>query len=367
MKKAPKYLLIIAAVTAAAFALSQTALNKILSLSSYSSSKESFSFSDFYVRTASHGIARLSEDIAAVDIGDLDRAGIAALLDALSMMGPKAVAMDVFFRYPGQEGDADLTDAVCLTEGMVLPLDATRPDLVSFFYDDVLDARFGAVNLSAASARDVVRTYRPVFDTADGPLEAVGLAVAELLRPDLAAQVRQRGAESEFIRYDGVEFPLFDADEILSADASVAESIRGRAVFVGDLHDLQDMHMTPVEADMPGLLIHAKIAQTILSGKPLRQVPRWLVVLIAVLVCALFTWLSQMIRDHKWGKASALLVRASQFLLMIAFFYIGYSLYIGPGILLDFSLPMMMIGLGALAYDLIFGFYDLFTKVLRKK
>ena len=52
---------------------------------------------------------------------------------------------------------------------------------------------------------------------------------------------------------------------------------------------------------------------------------------------------------------------------MVAFFYIGYSLYIGPGILLDFSLPMMMIGLGALAYDLIFGFYDLFTKVLRKK
>ncbi len=367
MKKAPKYLLAIVAVTAAAFALSQTALNRILSLSTYSSSKESFSFSDFYVRTASHGVARMSEDIAVVDIGDLDRAGIAALLDALSMMQPKAVAIDVFFRYPGQEGDADLSDAVCLTEGMVLPLDATRPDLVSFFYDDVLDARFGAVNLSAGSARDVVRSYRPVFDTENGPLEAVGLAVAEQLRPDLAAQVRQRGAASELIRFDGVEFPIFEADEILSGEPSVAETIRGRGVFVGDLHDLQDVHLTPAEADMPGLLIHAKIAQTILSGKPLRQVPRWLVVLIAALVCALFTWISLLIRDHKWGKASSLLVRGSQFLLMVAFFYIGYSLYIGPGILLDFSLPMMMIGLGALAYDLMYGFYDLFTKVLFKK
>lgn len=367
MKKALRYLVIIAAVTAAAFALSQTALNKILSLSTYSGRNESFSFSDFYVRTASHGVARMSEDIVVVDIGDLNRAGIAALLDALSAMKPKAVAIDVFFRYPGQEGDAALADAVCLTEGMVLPRDVNRPELGSFFYDDVLDARFAAVNLSAGTARDVVRTFRPVFDTEEGPLEAVGLAVAEQLRPELAAQVRQRGASSEFIRYDGVEFPIFDADEILSADASVTEAVRGKGVFVGDLHDLQDMHVTPVETDMPGLLIHAKIAQTLLSGKPVRQVPRWLVVLIAVLVCALFTWISQMIREHKWGKASALLVRGAQFLLMYAFFQVGYWLYSGPGILLDFSLPLLMIGLGALAYDLIFGIYDLFTKVLKKK
>ena len=367
MKTAPRYILTIAAVTAAAFLLSQTALNKFLSLSTYSGRNESFSFSDFYVRTASHGVARMSGDIVVVDIGDLDRAGIAVLLESLAAMQPKAIAIDVFFRYPGQEGDLSLTDAVCLTDGMVLPLDVNHPELVSFFYEEATEARFGAVNLSAGTARDVVRSYRPVFDTEDGPVEAMALVVADRLRPDLAAQVRRLGATDQFIRYDGVEFPIFEADEILSADASVAETVRGKAVFAGDLHDLQDMHVTPVDPDMPGLLIHAKIAQTILSGRQIRQVPQWLVVLIAVLVCALFIWIYLLIRDHKWGKAAALLTRGAQFLLMYAFFNIGYRLYVGQGILLNFSLPMLMLGLAALAFDLVFGFYDLFTKVLKKK
>lgn len=367
MKKAPRYLITIVAVTAAAFLLSTTALNKFLSLSTYSGRNDSFSFADFYVRTASHGIARMSGDIVVVDIGDLDRAGIATLLDSLSAMQPKAIALDVFFRFPGQEGDASLTEAVCLTDGMVLPRDVNRPELVSFFYDEAEEARFGAVNLSAGTARDVIRTYRPVFDTADGPLASIGLVMAAQLQPELASQLCQRGSAEEFIRYDGVEFPLFEAEEILSADASVAEAIRGKAVFVGDLNDPQDKHLTPADPEMPGLLIHAKIAQTILSGQPIRRVPRWLVVLIASLVCALFIWIYQLIRDHKWGKAAALLTRGAQFLLMYAFFNIGYRLYVGPGILLDFSLPMAMLGLGALAYDLIFGFYDLFTKVLKKK
>ncbi len=367
MKKALRYILTIVVVTATAFVLSHTAINKLLSLSTYSGRNESFSFLDFYVRTASHGVARMSQEIAVVDIGDLSRAGIAQLLDSLSVMEPKAVAIDVFFRYPGQEGDDALTDAVCLADGMVLPLDVTRPDLVSFFYDQAREARFGAVNLAAGGARDVVRTFRPVFETEDGPVEAMALVVAGQLRPEKAEEVRQRGSASGFIRYDGVEFPLFDADEILSGDPSVADAVRGKGVFVGDLNNLQDLHVTPADPDMPGLLIHAKIAQTILSGKPIRQLPRWVVVLIAALVCALFVWLLLFIRDNKWGPSAKLLVRGSQFLLMYAFFNIGYWLYAGPGWLMDFSLPMLMLGLGALAYDIVFGLFDLITLALKKK
>ena len=112
MRKAPRYLLTIVAVTAVAFLLSETALNKLLSLSTYSGGNESFSYSDFYVRTASHGIARMSDEVAVVDIGDLSRSGIAALLDSLSAMKPEAVGLDVFFRFPGQQGDDLLTEAV---------------------------------------------------------------------------------------------------------------------------------------------------------------------------------------------------------------------------------------------------------------
>lgn len=358
-----KKLLIIVAVTAVAFLLSETVFTKILSLSTYSGRDESFSYSDFYVRTASHGVARMSRDIVLVDIGDLSRAGMAALLDSLSRMEPKAVALDVFFRFPGQEGDDLLTDAVCRMEGLVLPRDVNRPGLVSFFQDEVPNARIGAVNLSAGTARDVIRNYRPAFDTPDGPLESFGLAVAAQVRPDLAEQVLQRGDTSGFIRFDGMEFPMFDAGEILSGDASVAETVRGRAVFVGDLNDPQDRHLTPADPEMPGLLVHAKIAQTVLSGKPVKELPRWAVVLIAVLVCSFWVWLLQVIRDRKWGPASSLLVRLSQFLLMYLFFVIGYREYAGAGYLVDFSLPMMMLGLGSLANDLVFGSYDLYVKV----
>ena len=99
MKTFLRYLIIIGVITALAYFLSTTALPRIFNLSTYSSNEESFSFSDFYIRTASHHIARVSEDIAIVDIGNLSRKDIATLLDSLSNMGPKVVAMDVFLSF----------------------------------------------------------------------------------------------------------------------------------------------------------------------------------------------------------------------------------------------------------------------------
>ncbi|MBR3292453.1 MAG: CHASE2 domain-containing protein [Bacteroidales bacterium] len=365
MKTKLRYFISIVAVTATAFLLSETALYKILSLSTYSGRDESFSFSDFYARTAYHGVARMSNDIVLVDIGDLNRRGIAEMLDSLSAMKPKTIALDVFFRFPGQEGDGNLIEAVCSNDCMVLPRDANRPELVSFFYEEAEEAVFGAVNLSAGSARDVIRSYCPVFETEDGPLKAFGFVVAEQLHPDLAALVLQRGAPSEFIRFDGVEFPIIEAEGILSGDASIAEIIRDKAVFVGDLNDPQDKHVTSVDNEMSGLLIHAKIAQTVLFGQQMHEISQKWVVLIAILVCALFVWLYLLIRDH-CRKASSLLVRATQFILMVIFFYIGFRLYKNRGILLDFALPMLMLGLATLAFDLVFGIYHLAALILTK-
>ena len=368
MKTGFRNLIVVFWVTVVAFILSSTTLNKLLDISTYSGRSEPFSFSDFYVRTASHDVAQKSDDIFVVDVGNLSRAGIASLLDSLSSMGPKVIALDLFFRFAGQEGDESLTEAVRLAEdGIVLPRDVNRPDLVSFFYDEVNEARFGAVNQLAGTAHDVIRNFRPVFSSQDGPLDAFGLIIAEQLRPDLAAQVRQRGATSEFIRFDGVEFHTFKPEEILSGDPSIAGDIRGKAVFVGDMNDPQDQHLTPADPDMPGMMVHAKIAQTILSGQQIRLVPHWVVVLIAVLACSLYVWLLLFLRKKKFGREGCLIVRLIQFLLMYAFFLIGYWLYTGPGFLLDFSLPMLMMGLGVLSFDIIFGFYDLFSKAHRKK
>ena len=368
MKTFLRYFFPIVAVTAAAFLLSETALNKILSLSTYSGRDESFSFSDFYARTAYHGIASMSQDIVLVDIGDLDRAGLALMLDSLSVMEPKTIALDVFFRFPGQEGDGSLVNAVCSNDRIVLPRDANRPELVSFFYEEANDAVFGAVNLPAGSAREVIRNYCPVFETEDGTLKSFGLLVAEQLRPDLAARVLQRETSSEFIRFDGAEFPILDAEEILSGADSTAEIIRGKAVFVGDLNDPQDKHVTPVDNEMSGLLIHAKIAQTVLSGQQMRVLPHKGVVLIAIIICAFFIWIYLLIRFHpRFGKAPSLLVRVCQFLLMVLFFYVGFRLYKNHGLMVDFALPMLMLGLGSLAFDIVFGLFDLFTFFLNPK
>ena len=260
-----------------------------------------------------------------------------------------------------------LYEAISRTNPLLLPLDVQRPELCSYFYNDINNAHFGAVNLFSDAHGGIIRHFQPVYDTEAGPIDGIGLSVADYLRPDLAAKIRQLGTTEQFIRYDGVEFKVFDAEEILSGSDSVALDIKGKAVFVGVMDDPQDKHLTPVESDAPGLLIHAKIAQTVLSDKPVTAVPYRIVIIISSLVCALFIGLLLLFRNLNIGPYASLLLRLIQFLLMYSFFVLGYNLYTGYGYLLDFYLPMCMIGLGTLAYDLSYCFLELFTKVLKKK
>ena len=89
----PRTLVIALVSTLAAWGLAQLVAYNIFSTSAFTSTEKStdFELSDLYQSAASRRAqSRLSSEIIVVGIDDQDRDGIAATLDAISFMGPRA-------------------------------------------------------------------------------------------------------------------------------------------------------------------------------------------------------------------------------------------------------------------------------------
>ncbi len=90
-------------------------------------------------------------------------------------------------------------------------------------------------------------------------------------------------------------FDAFSAVDVIEGRASL-EALQGRIVFVGSsAAGLRDIHSTPFDRVLPGVLVHAVVAETLLEGKYLRK-PTWSLgfqvlglflagVLVAALIC----------------------------------------------------------------------------------
>ncbi|MCH5238880.1 MAG: CHASE2 domain-containing protein [Muribaculaceae bacterium] len=327
--------------------------------------KRDFQLPDLFAQIANNRPVRKYDDrIVILNIGRSNREEIAEALSILSLCGPKAVGIDINFAHPSDD-DSFLLEAIHSLPNAILPLgvSSTKKNGVfeieekPFFYDDYKDLEYGVVNLPTA-AKGTVREFAIDFPTTQGTLPSFVTALAEKLDPSAVEELRERGEETGITSYHSREYNILDFDDI----EEHAEDFADKIVLVGALEDAGDMHATPVESHVAGVMLHASALSTILDRIWIQKLPKSVDYALAMGLCLGIMLLVFGIKTSFKGFVLRI-VQASLAYLAVR---IGYGLFVDHNIIFDISFTITIIAFGLFAVD-IWNFLEAIWKICSKK
>ncbi len=312
--------------------------------------------SDFYFAVANRrSVATLDKNVVIVSIDSCSREQIAEVIERVDFCAPRAVGLDVVFDYPSAD-DSRLIEAICNCDNLILPVylhyDPEQQcfDRVegSFFYEDLPNINFGAVNLVGNNIHSVIREFRPEFPMLTDTIPSFALALVHKVAPQAYQRIRTRVRTFEMIDYPSREYEVVRPSEVLERK----DDLTGRVVLIGSVDDPADKHVTPIDYQMPGVRILACSLSTILDGNYIRRSSTVVEWTIAILLCMLVVVLNNLLRKKNFGN---LAIRVFQFMLLYCIMLCGCKLFIAKHICVDFTKPLLMVGLGLVANDIWYG------------
>jgi hypothetical protein len=176
--------------------------------------------------------------------------------------------------------------------------------------------------------------------------------------------------ESTLIYFDSLELGnqhrTLPVEKYISGD-SIKDIVKNKIVLIGDIKAPMDFHRTPINAQMPGVLIHAYSIDTLLSKHFISQSGKALTWLISIFICAVFSiftiWLkfkNGAVSDYREG----LFLRLTQLAMMLIFSGLGLLAFHCGSYYFDFSHLLLMLALQAVALDTWLGLYSI---IMRKR
>jgi len=226
--------------------------------------------------------AVLIDDASLARLGPMPwpRERLARLVDAIGRSGAEAVAVDILLVEDRDDaGDAALAAALDRTPGVLAAVLA--PGAGWLLPRD----RFGGADRAAhahaeTDADGVVRSVSTTKQAGGLALPALSIAAARLAGADLVVEPG-RLVRPDFRERPG-EIPAVPASQLLVADLPVP-ALAGRVVFLGlAAAGASDQMFVPVGSrsrPVPGVLVHASAAASLLRGGLLTIPPWWLVAL----------------------------------------------------------------------------------------
>jgi CHASE2 domain-containing sensor protein len=256
-------------------------------------------------------------NIVIVNIGNLDRAGIAAQINILNQYKPKVVGIDAAFRrLKDMEGDSALAKAFSEVDNLVLvsgfgshlPNEQTKQF-------DTLETSHPLFNQYAVTGfanmivveNDVykpVRSFSPKEKVYNRTELAFPVQVAKFYNPAATKRFLNRNNDVEFINYKGNftngAFYALDVEQIFDPEADL-DFLTGKIVLMGFMGEnfssrtLEDKLYTPVNEiyigkshpDMYGVVIHANSISMILREEYIDVAPEFIEIGIAIILCFL--------------------------------------------------------------------------------
>lgn len=362
-------LLLALAVTIVSFILSVSSIHKLFNILDFTNSVggSDFNMSDVYNKVADNRAVRLLNDqITVISIDGCDRQDIAHLISIINSHNPKAIGIDVLFNFE-YEGDEVLIDAISNCSNLVLPLAIDEQENIaieSYFYKDFDNLHIGAINLDSYSKGQCVRTFRPSLYFDNETINSFGAEIASVVSPEAYSNLKERGNECEVIFYPSVDFNILNAADLFTDTNLYKEAIENKIILLGDLHNTGDYHRTPISQGIPGVIIHANIINTILSGSYIKSMSNWLSWFIAFVLCLIFIIVK--VFSDKLKGLDPLVMRLFQLTCLYVFFVMGCKIFINKLFYVDFSPTMLMITIGLFAFDIWVGFVALFDMIFKK-
>jgi len=320
-----------------------------------------------------------NDDIVIVNIGNLNREGIARQLEIIERYNPKVIGIDAFFR-KAQDPYQDSLLAASLKKinnlVLVTKLNHFNPVLAAF---DTLEtsnpmflgnAKLGFANLiTPAKEQDnfkVCRSFSPIEWTTTGKQELFALKLAEIFDPAAARRFNQRQNVVELINYGGNivstnnknseftnKFMVLDWMEVLEENF-VSSVFEGKIVILGylgkDLSDTSwdDKLYTPLNMeyagrtnpDMYGVVVHANILSMILNNNFIESMSERAGMAIGALLCLLnvigFSLIYRLLPRWYDGLTKSIQLLEALLLLLVVvlvFHFFSYKLNLTLGII----------------------------------
>lgn len=314
--------------------------------------KRDFQLPDLFAQIANNRPVRSFDDrIIIVNIGRNGRQEIAEGLSLLSLCEPKAVGVDINFVEPSND-DSFLLESIENITNIVFPLELspTKDNGVfkiydkPFFYNDCENVKYGIVNLPVSAERGTVREFAVDFPTDKGRIPSFVTALAEIANPEVVKRLKEHGSETGITSYHSREFRIINLEDI----EKNADNFTDKIVLIGALEDAGDMHTTPIQTHVAGVMLHASALSTILDETWFERVPKSYDYILAIGLC-----LSIMLIVYGFkNKFKGLVLRIIQASLAYLAVRVGYALFVDHNIILDISFTLTIIAFGLFAVDI---------------
>lgn len=306
--------------------------------------------------------------IVLVNIGTLDRSGIAEQIKALNKFKPKIIGIDVFFRERRDfRSDIELMLALQEVENLVLVSDLLDPDSASNCFQGMSssnviftgNASLGFAEMkTTAEGYKTVREFVPFSCVKDSATAAFSVVVAGKFDSASVDLLKRRHNEREVINWKGNyrNFYQLDVKDILNPESDLS-FIKDKIVLMGFMGEhqlgepsLEDTFFTPLNPipagrsypDMYGVTLHANIISMILEREYIFQFPWWGDILITIVLLYLNVALFIYIAERK--KVYYDLITKSLILIeIIVLFALSILLLLYFHVKLDFTFAILTI------------------------
>ena len=307
---------------------------------------------DLYTISANNSGLKRKSEIVLMPIDGCSRHDVTKVLECLNQMPVAAIGVDVTFPYPESE-DASLLQAIMGSDRIVM---ASR-EHGSYFEEALVEQgiSFGSIQLDMNTRYDIVRSFKPAeINDAD----TIWSFEAQLMRMvDKKIDRVFPIDESSYIAFSKVRFDTIPALRLLDAQADMtmlATDLEDRIVILGDMESLEDMYRTPLQSDMPGMVIHAYTLNTLMKKRHIDSIPVRSSWIMAFVLCIVFSFLMLL---YKWGGADkeGLFLRGTQIVLMIFVVLGGVYMFDEHDFYIDMEPVFLALAIQAVVSDITVG------------
>ncbi|MDD2635870.1 MAG: CHASE2 domain-containing protein [Bacteroidales bacterium] len=300
--------LIISIFTFIAFAFFWAIIDSIDLFNPFDEFIDNFDFTDLYYSEFLNDEMPTDTNVFIVNIGHLDRRGIADLVFDIQKFKPAVIGIDAVFADRRGMDDYYLQQALNSDDNIVLGGfgiyendKAKGIERTNEFF-----GKHPVGHLEMQANPKIVREFDKFIKFGDTIVNSFSMEIVSRYDQELFLEFAKRRDQTELINYRGGKMPfiIFDYEEIsdTNSNLSILENkivLMGYVrMFAGAPSDTLDSHFSPLQksdygyADAKGIEIHAHIISMILSKDFIDKFPNWTNYLLAFVILLLFTmWL----------------------------------------------------------------------------
>ena len=315
--------------------------------------------------------------IVIINIGDADRAEIAAIIEKAAAENPIVTGVDVLFNEPKEaQVDSILQQLFSSSNKIVLAYNLVAEkgtmETTGFLYEQ--SRQKGYANFVGEEGGSIRHTA-PFIKGEKELYFSFAATITQTAYPDAYEKLKSRDKLTEQINYTRVpeKYLVIEGKDFLQNRESMV-SLTNKVVLLGYVsnnpNNIEDKHFTPFNKksvgktipDMEGIFIHANIISMMRDGDYIKKSPVWINWFIASLLCWLHMslFIRYFIDKHLWFH---LVAKMAQLFSAVLFVYLGLLFYYKWDLKINLTPTFVAI---ILAVDVLY-FYEAIIKWLHKR